>query len=405
MKKLQNCETENCIPTPSSCTEWNGGDIECLGICNGTSLNNVVVEIATKLCDIIGDDLSSFDIDSLVDICKTKAPLEVTLLSILNLLKDNDICLKDYINTLNDKIAELTTNNSVKVNLKCYADIDNLGNVLSITREQLDQLVINELCNHKQRIESIEGDLLTVHAEIQNLILNPVIDELTISVASCINSVPAPTSTQVIKTAQTLCDLQTATGTPTNIATALANTPGDLNPEFGLIPGWILTPTNWVDNYSNMLLEVEALRQRLITIETTCCQVSCKDVKIGFVAAFNPDNDGIIIKFTGAGTEIPVGFLDLGSTITFTDEEGNVEEFTTTAPDLIANNAIIEIPISTLLTSGDVNINIDSNMSNGSLTCSKCLNKTIKRASCAFCVLTATSEVTIVYKTCTSSGV
>ena len=73
-KKVNNCNTDNCIETQSSCTIWNGGDIDYLGICNGQSINNVVWEIVTKLEDIAGDDLSSFDIDSLLDICNQKAP-------------------------------------------------------------------------------------------------------------------------------------------------------------------------------------------------------------------------------------------------------------------------------------------------------------------------------------------
>ena len=399
MKKVNNCIVENCIPTPASCIDWNCGDIEFLGICNGDSLCNVIWEIVNKLQEIAGEDIASFDIDEMLSICNQKAPVEVTLISILTLLKNNDICLKDYIDTLNDKINELSSAQGVKVNLKCYNELDNLGNSLSITREQLDQLVIDQLCNHKSRIEFIEGDLISLHNEIANMLLNPVIDE--VDFATCINPAVLPTSTQVIGIANELCDLEEQLGVPTDISTALGLTPGDLNAEFGLITGWTLSPQNLAQNYGNLLLEVENLRQRLITIEETCCKIDCTDVMLGFTAAFNEDNDGVIIKFTaGAGTNIPAGFTDQGSTITITDEQGNVETFNTSDPDLIANNAIIEVPVSTLLTTGDVNINIDTNMSNGTLTCSKCLNKTIKRAACSFCVLTATDDVTIVYKLC-----
>src|SRR5688572_23835991 len=122
MKKLNKCVVENCIPTPASCVEWNGGDIKALGICNGEPLTNVIWEIINKLEDITGDDLSSYDIDTLLDICNTKAPLEINLLSILNVLKSNQVCLKDYIDTLNTKLDELSQSSGVKVNLKCYAD-------------------------------------------------------------------------------------------------------------------------------------------------------------------------------------------------------------------------------------------------------------------------------------------
>ena len=95
MKKLKTCIVENCIPTPSSCVEWNGGDIEFLGICDGDSLNTLMWEVINKLEEIAGEDLSSFDIDSLLDICNQTAPNETTLINILNILKNNQICLKE----------------------------------------------------------------------------------------------------------------------------------------------------------------------------------------------------------------------------------------------------------------------------------------------------------------------
>lgn len=402
MKKLANCNIENCIPTPSSCIDWNGGDIESLGICQGDPLNNVVWEIIYKLEEIAGEDISSFDIDELLEICNQKAPTETTLISILTLIKNNQICLKDYIDTLNDKINELSNNNNVNVNLKCYTELDNLGNSLSITRDQLDQLVINQLCANKDALIQQQSQIIDLQNQINDINNDTTVEEL--SFPTCLNPTSLPTSAQVIRTTQELCDLESAVGVPTQIAVALGNTPGDLNTEFGLIPGWILTPASWAQNYGNLLLEVENLRQRILTIETTCCSIDCDDVKVGFTASFNEDNDAVIIKFTsGAGTNIPTGFVDLGSTITITDEEGNIEEFNTSSPDLIANNAQIEIPVSTLMTTGDVNINILVNIGNGSLTCSKCLNKTIKRAACSFCVLTASDDVTIIYKTCIAS--
>ncbi len=404
MKKVKDCKVDNCIPTPSSCVEWNCGDIEYLGICDGDSLCNVIVEIVTKLEEIAGDDLANFDIDSLTSICQLKAPLEVTLISILNLLKDNQLCLKDYIDTLNDKINELQTTGAVKVNLKCYADIDNLGNVLSITREQLDQLVIDQLCNHKGRIETAEGKIINLQSQINDINNNTTVEELDIS--TCVDPVVKPTSSQIISVAQAHCDLESATGTPANIASALSKVPVDWNTKYGLLPGWDLTTENWAEQYGNLLLFAINLEARVKYMEDNCCAVTCEDVKIGFTAMFSEDNDSIIIKFTsGAGTWIPTGFTDQGSTITFTDEDGNIEEFTTSAPDWIANNATLEYQITSLITTGDVNINIQSNISNGTLTCSKCSNKTIKRASCSFCVLTATDTVTIVYKVCPTVGV
>ena len=404
MKKLQNCEVENCIPTPTSCLYWNGGDVEFLGICNGDPLNNLLWEILTKLEDITGDDLSSFDIDSLLEVCNQKAPTEITILSILNLLKANDICLKEYIDTLAEQIAELQNVQAVNVNLKCYAEFDNLGNGLSITREQLDQLIIDNLCNHKQRIESLEGGQINLQNQIDNLDIPDMTEQ---EFATCVDPIVKPTSSQVVSVADAHCDLEEATGSPADVSSALAQTPADLNAEFGLIPGWILAPANWAENYNNLLLEVEALRQRIITIEENCCALSCDDLELGFTAIYNEDADGIIISFTfGAGTNIPAGFTDAGSHGTITDVDGNSVDFNIT----IANNATEEVIIAGLNTTAPLDIEITAIMSTGGLTCQKCLSRKVSQASCAFCEVCAVGDdedgsIVIIYESTKSTVV
>lgn len=395
MKKVQDCKVENCIPTPSSCTEWNGGSIEYLGICDGDSLNDLTLEIVSKLKAIAGEDLSQFDIDSLLDVCNQKAPTEVTLLSILNTIKNNQICLKDFIDVLDGKLSSLFQNSSISVNLKCYAEFDNIGNSLSITREQLDQLIIDNLCSQKTRIDTLEGKVVNLQSEIDNISLSTTVDELTF--ATCVNSNILPTSTQVINTSAAHCALQTSTGTPGNISSALAKTPGDLNAEFGTITGWIAVPSNWAENYNNLILEIENLRQRVITMESTCCALTCDDIKLGFTAVFSDDGDTIVIKFSfGAGTVIPAGVTDKGSTGTLTDKDGNIESFNLT----IANNAEIDVPISGLNTNGEIIVNISAKMGTSSLTCEKCLSKTIMTGNCAYCKICntgVTGEVIVVY--------
>jgi hypothetical protein len=385
MKRVQNCEVENCIPTPSSCVIWNGGDIEYLGICNGDSLNNITMEIVGKLQDIVNDDLANFDIDSLADICNLKAPQEVTLLGILNLVKANQVCLKDYLTILDEQLTALLSVKEVKVNLKCYADFDNLGNPLSITRDILDQLIIDNLCSQKVRLDSAEGKLTSLQSQINNLSITTVVDEL--SFATCIDPVVKPTSTQVINTAKAHCDLEAATGTDIDIQSALASTPqAELNADYGGITGWISAPSNWAENYNNLLLQIEEMRQTI----KICCAVSCDDVKLGFSAIFT--GDSLILKFTsGAGTSIPAGFLSSGSTGTLTDMDGLVESFTL----VISNNAEIEIPITGLNTSGPLTVNITAKMTNGSLVCQKCLTKVVTLAEpvCDFCNICAAGDV------------
>lgn len=400
MKKLENCIDDNCIHTPSSCTDWNGGDIKSLGICNGDSVNDVVWEIVNKLEELAGEDISSFDIDDLLGICSQKAPLEVNLISILTILKNNDICLKDYIDTLNERISELSSEGAVNVNLKCYADFDNLGNSLSITRDDLNQLVIDQLCSHKQRIESLESGQINLQTQINNIDVSPTVNELAI--ATCINATVLPTSTQIVNTAQAHCDLEDATGTPIDIAAAIANVPSTDNARYGLIPGWIITADNEAKVISNLLLKIANLEARVIFMEDNCCAATCEDIKLGFTAVFNEDGDGIIIKFTsGAGTVIPAGFTDAGSIVIVTDIDGNTSEGVIDIVENFNDNLEYEILVGGLNLTGNLDVDITAKIGNEAITCEKCIHRVVKSTNCGFCTISASgadgSSAVIVY--------
>lgn len=395
MKKIEKCIVEDCIPTPSSCVIWNGGDIPFLGICEGDSLNPLMVELIDELKRIAGKDLSTLDINSLLTICNKEAPEEVTITSILTLLRDNQLCLKVFADELEAQLLKLFEGKNVKVNLGCYTNFNGIG--LSITRAQLDQLIIDVLCNHKADLDNMDSTLLRLQEAINEARRNYTIEELL--VATCVNSSSLPLSQQIQNTSKEVCDYILVVGTPADIAAALANTPTDLNPEFGAIPGWNSLPIYWAEYYGNTLLEIQNLRERITTIEDVCCAVTCDAVFIDFTAIYNEDKTGIILKFTkGAGTILPSGFEDCGSTGTITDASGHVEDFDIA----IAMNSSTEISIAGLDTIGSLDVNISAKICNidKGIECHKCVSKTVEQGACDFCVLTASGAVTVTYKIC-----
>lgn len=398
MKKVGPCVVENCIPTPTSCSQWNGGDIEYLGIKNGEFLNDIVWEIVTKLKEVTGDQIEDFDIEGLLDLCNQQAPQEVTLISILTLVRDNQICLKDYIDTLSEKLNELFQNQNVDVNLRCYSDFDNLGNNLSINRAQLDQLIIDNLCDHKGRLDTVEGKLIVLQSQVNNLEAVEEIGEPEI--ATCIDPGVKTISNQIVSVASSHCALQTALGTPANISQALAKTPAAFGTlEYQSLVGWDLSPDNFMQAYGNLLLAFNNLMARVKYMETTCCAMTCEDVKVGFTSVFNEDGDGIILKFTqGAGTLIPDGFVDKGSTGTITDVDGNVESFSLA----IHNDLEEEVFILGLNLNEPLEIDLKVKIGNDVFTCDKCIHKKVITAGCGYCEISVTGEegssVTILYE-------
>ena len=57
----------NCVPTSSDCIIWQGPNIECIGLCQGDSITDVVYKLATEYCELSSQlQADNFDISCIV---------------------------------------------------------------------------------------------------------------------------------------------------------------------------------------------------------------------------------------------------------------------------------------------------------------------------------------------------
>jgi hypothetical protein len=381
MTPVNKNKNPNCIKTSSVCITWDAGDIEYLGICNGNDLPEVIWEIVAKLKEIAGQDLSAFDIDTLLTICNQRAPLEKNLITILEILKTNDICLKNYIDTLAEQIAELSKSQNVNVNLKCLADFDNFGNQLGITREQLDQLVIDELCAHDSRITTIEGKVTSLQNQVNNINVNPIVQEPEFS--TCLDAAVKPTSGQTVSIANKVCSIENYLGTSTDASNARSNFDFE-DSRYQLIPGWLLPPQreNILNDYNNLLLIVKDLEARIIDIQTNCCAPTCDKIKIGF-SYISDDNVDFTFRFRSTDGNLLFGFEDTGfSTITFrgiskiTNQVVTYGPFPVNIEDETGNDNIYAIG-NIFKTGSPIIVSLSVKLVKDTLVCEKCISQEI----------------------------
>ncbi len=400
MKKTKNITSDNCLDTSSECVTM-AVELPYLGLCVGDSLTQFAVEVVEKLQDIAGEDLAEFDLDALLDICNLRAPSETTLISILTLIRDNQVCLKDFLTELEARLNALSTSNIVKANLKCYAEFDNIGNPLAITRDQLDQIVINALCDHSIRITTLEGEVVVIKNDIANIDINPVVSEPIFT--TCVDAGSKSTSLQVKSIATDYCAEKTAIGNPTDISVALAKTPATDTARYGAITGWIMVPDNWADNYNNLLLKLYKLETDIIDIQTNCCAPTCDKILIDFSMILDVGNDYILRFRPTDGTVIPNDFNDVGSTVYFKDAFGVRYPLTGTLPIDVTEEESAPYDLTSLNLSAPVTVYINAKVSNGTMQCDKCISKTIdlQNESCPVCtiVTSGTGTLTIVYST------
>ena len=78
---------DGCVATSSNCVIWQGPNIECINLCNGDTVSDVVAKLATKLCDLLDQtSIANFSIA-----CLNALPVPLNFNDLVQLLI-NRIC-------------------------------------------------------------------------------------------------------------------------------------------------------------------------------------------------------------------------------------------------------------------------------------------------------------------------
>lgn len=381
--------------TSNQCVVWEGGEVKCLGICNGDQLSSAEKAIADKVCELADDlDLSDIDLGCLIS---TKKPKDQNLKNVLEVLLDNQCDLKDLMDNFTGTPPEIKLN----LNLKCLKRFDEFNNEIVQDLNQVLQSSVNMLCVHdtdigslKTRMTDLEDDVATIPR------IPPKVEEPNIT--TCLSPGLRPVSQTVPLVAQEVCNIQGLLGTVEQISAGLAQQCSNLNADYQIQTGWQLSASTIAQTLGNLWIVVCDLRDRIDLIEKNCCAVTCDDIKLGFEVVPNDDTTGIFLKFTSkSGTKIPIGFTDCGSKVIITDKLGNTVEY----PLVIAPNATLgDFDVTGLELSDFLNIEVTAQLCAEGIGCEKCVSRLYKIANalCPFCLVTVTGdeggEVVIIYE-------
>lgn len=326
-----NYDNASCNPISSNCVIWQGPDIECLKLCKGDTVSDVVYKLATELCTIL-DQVNVTTLD----------------LSCFNLTGCEPADLQAFLQLLIDKICALETcceQNSVRsstngcpdctVNIApCFYYQDAFGN--QITTMQLTDYVTaigNKVCDILNQIDIINQTLVNYNIRITALenAPAPTFTIPTVTPNCVLPSVPTEVQIVVDALEEEFCLLQGATGTPTDIYTAIAQECPNLSTSpvlgpgggtLGSLPGWINPVTNLADSFNNMWLTICDMRAAIINIQNNCCPSGCDGITLT-VSAVIESTSTLRIYINGT---IPTGFLQcnaLGTLFTIADTLGN----------------------------------------------------------------------------------
>lgn len=381
---------------PSNQVPWNGPNIPCLGLCKGDSVSDIIVKLATKICDAAQPyDLSTLTLECALEMFSSSEPATRTINSVLQLLINNECSLKELIDNLQSQITGLGTNTFI-VDLKCLMEVDGYGNPLPYTEQTVIQALINEICSMKNTVSYLAGQYTNLQNQVDNLNLNPVIDEKNIS--TCVNPGVLPTSTQVKNTSAALCEYVDTVGPDTDIAVALSKIPSNWNTQFQAQPGWIITPINFMQQMNNVFIALSSALSRLEYIEGNCCTPSCELLKLGFSVQ---EADGeVIIRFRDLdGTYIPAGWVHQSNTMTITDSVTN-QVMSFSVGTIVQGYQTLPISLSGFTLGNDLIFTLQATFVNGTTLCSKLANERWKYIGSSCCVISnvGNTDATITYQ-------
>lgn len=334
MKPL-NINKESCNPISSNCVIWQGPDIECINLCKGDTVTEVVYKLATELCEL----MDTFNVDNYD-------------LSCFNLLECAPKDFEALIQLLIDKVCaccgETPTVDPGTGSLGCPDCEVNICSAFfyqnpqgdTITTMQLKDYVVaigNRVCQIIGQIDTINSTLIDHETRITDLEnADPPSVTLPQVTPDCVlPSVATPMNVVLDALEEQFCQLRTATGDPQEIYQAILKQCAGLNNANQLsgsgvmsnIVGWASTVTNLSDAMTNVWLTICDLRAAIQNIQANCCEVGCDGISITINAVLNSATQ-IVVYVNGS---VPPAFVDCpgGSVLNLVDSQGGILNIST----------------------------------------------------------------------------
>lgn len=406
MPPIKRSTQTNCgSPTTTECVFWQGDDVPCLGIQKGQLISESVKNVADEVCAIKGMlDLNDLDLKCVFDYCLSCPKPEKTLQVVLQLLINKVCKIDEIIDTINNS----SNSEAAFVRLaSCFQYVTDSGDlVVELPHEEYTRRIGNKVCEIRLTLSSLQDDIQDVRVDL---------DEITSRVVSLENATKDEVSSDCLFVGtrqldeafslldQAFCQTRENIGLSTDVNLAIAKQCEGLNAEFASEPGWILNPANMAQSLNNLWIVMCKRSGEIRTIQDTCCSISCDDVHIGFVVAFEDGLEVVRMRFTnGSGTNIPNGFTDFGSVLTVSDESGNSLSFNIS----ISNDGEEVLNLLGLNSKDKLTFSIEAKLSNGDLRCQKCVSKVINPVdSCDFCIITnvGSNDAILIYTTTTTN--
>lgn len=328
--KPTNGKSKGCDPTSSNCVIWQGPDIECIELCNGDVITDVVYKMALELCKIMDTlGITNYDM-TCFGLGKTE-PEDFKELIQLLITKVCEIEGVPVDGPQGDVVGGGCPDCDVTVS-SCFYFENPQGD--TETTMQLKDYVIaigNKVCSLVSQITTINSTLSQLATRITGLENAPAPTfTLPEIIPICVLPNTAAVSMEVLLAAveESFCNLQNATGTPQDILLALQAACAGINDSDQLngtglmkdISGWHDAPNNLSQSFSNLWKVICDVRGAVTFIQNNCCDTGCQAIDLDVTGTVT-DIDTLSLIFDGS---VPDNYVDgvVGSTVVIIDVAG-----------------------------------------------------------------------------------
>ena len=345
---------QGCSPVSSNCVVWQGPDLDCIGLCKGDTVSDVIAKMATELCTLINMfDLSKFDFTCLSVSVSERPNNTGELIQILI----TRICALEGIDTGSGGSTSGSStgdcpDNCVVPIADCFYYIDPRGDtVTTMTLIDYVTAIGNKICDILQDIIALQDSVAALQ-EAQNTTTTALtrVEEDKADITSLnyqVNEKTSPSGTLYITDAlreveNSLISTQDSLGTPSELYQNLLKQGNITNEDkmygTGLmsnITGWTNSVTTNAESIGNLWLAVNDLREQVQYISDNCCSSGCSDIYLNFRASLVGST---ITLFTDGSTGFTPSWVECTGTsvITVTDSLGNSTNITTSLIALIS---------------------------------------------------------------------
>ena len=342
-----------CNPVSSNCVVWQGPDLDCIGLCHGDTVSDVIAKMAELLCNLIDQlDISSFDFTCLltngvVQPQNIQELIQLIIDSHCQCCEDNGIIIKDPPGDI--QVGGVRPTKSGECPENCIISIpewaqytDSLGNVIKSmplaeyaerSANEITTLITDitanaalaaqnasDISDLETRVSAVEGDYVTT-GDLQYTV-DPSIDPA---------GTPEFISTALKEIEDTFVSQRTSVGYNAELLNSILQGTAFNNEDrlgsignMATLPGWQAAGSTLASSLMNMWVAYADMRQAVLDIKENCCVTGCGDIYYNFRSTVDTVTGALTIYLDGStGVE---GFRDCdtaGSMYTVVDSDGN----------------------------------------------------------------------------------